>query len=131
VAWDSGLTSFPGNGKEVPQPSWSKANKVIVPLPATALFKADQAVLRPGSGHDLDEMVTLLTKTHPTATADIAGHTATVPGGSDAAALALWRARAQTVARYLQAHGVAASRLSTVGHGGEDPAASNTRLFLS
>lgn len=123
VQWNqSSLVAFPGAGK-VPKASW-KDKQVALPLPAEVLFQGDQAALRPGGRRALDKVVALLTQTHPRASATITGHAATV-GGSAATAMALSRARAETVADYLEAHGVAADRLKVISRGAEEPVASN------
>ena len=124
VVWDTALTAFPANGGEVAPASWTRTGTVIVPLPATLLFEADRAVLRPGARSSLDRLVAMFTRTYPTATAEVAGYAAAV--GPKAGTIALSRARAQAVAGYLTVHGVAAARLSVVGRGDQDPVAPNT-----
>jgi flagellar motor protein MotB len=124
VVWDTALTAFPAAGGEVVPASWTRTGSLIVPLPAV-LFEPDRAVFRPGVSSGLDRLVIMLTRTHPAATAEVAGYTAAV-GGPKAGAMVLSRARAQAVAGYLTAHGVAASRLTVVGRGDQDQVALNT-----
>jgi OOP family OmpA-OmpF porin len=102
-----------------------RTGRLLVPLSATLLFEPDQAVFRPGARRSLDRLVPMLVRAYPTATAEVAGYTAAV-GGPETVAMALSRARAQAVAGYLTTHGVAASRLSVVGHGDQDPVVTNT-----
>ncbi len=125
MVWDTALTAFPTSRGEVAPATWTTTGTLIVPLPATVLFEPDLAVFRPGAREGLDQLVVLLTRTYPTATAEVAGYTATVDGGTQAGATALSQARAQAVTGYLTAHGVAGSRLSAVGRGDHDPVATN------
>jgi outer membrane protein OmpA-like peptidoglycan-associated protein len=119
------LISFPGSGAEVVQAHWAKKRQVIVPLPAGVLFDGDSATLRPTARRDLDKTVATLTRTYPTATAEVAGYAASVSGGSADQALDLSWSRARAVGQYLQTHGVSPSRLKIVGRGLADPVASN------
>ncbi|MFF1657771.1 OmpA family protein [Streptomyces sp. NPDC058255] len=126
VEWSSDrLISFPGSGTEVAPADWVKKRQVIVPLRAGVLFDGDRATLRPTARRDLDKAVTILTRTYPTATVEVAGYAASVPGGSADKALALSWARARAVSQYLLTHGVSSSRLKTIGRGLQDPVASN------
>jgi outer membrane protein OmpA-like peptidoglycan-associated protein len=125
VVWDTALTAFPVSGGEVSPASWTRSGTLIVPLPATLLFEPDRAILRAGAGRSLERLVGMLIRTYPAASAEVAGYTAVVPGPA-AGALALSRARAQAVAAYLIARGVAPSRLSVMGYGDQDPVATNT-----
>ncbi|MGC0211959.1 OmpA family protein [Streptomyces levis] len=126
VEWSSDrLISFPGAGTEVAPAGWVKKRQVIVPLRAGVLFDGDSATLRPTARRDLDKVTGILTHTYPTATVEVAGYAATVPGGSADKALALSWARAQAVSQYFSSHGVSPSRLKTIGRGLQDPVASN------
>lgn len=126
VEWSSDrLISFPGAGTEVAPADWVKKRQVIVPLRAGVLFDGDSATLRPTAWRDLEKATGILTHTYPTATVEVAGYAATVPGGSADKALALSWARARAVSQYLQTHGVSPSRLKTIGRGLQDPVASN------
>lgn len=117
VLWDSTLI-FPASG-QVPAASWAvgEHREIIVPLPASVLFVPNLATLLPGASRPLGELCRDLTSTYPTATAEIDGYTAAAGSGDG---LALSQARAQVVASYLEACGVAASRLSTHGYGDYD-----------
>jgi outer membrane protein OmpA-like peptidoglycan-associated protein len=117
VLWDSTLI-FPASG-QVPAASWAVGSRreIIVPLPASVLFAPDLATLLPTAGRPLGELCRDLTSTYPTATAEIDGYTAAAGSGNG---LALSQARAHVVASYLEACGVAASRLSAHGYGDRD-----------
>jgi OmpA family len=107
LEWSSDrLISFPPAGTEVAPTGWVKKRQVIVPLRAGALLDGDSATLRPTPRRDLDKATGILTRTYPTATVEVAGYAATVPGGSADKALALSWARAQVVTQYFQSHGV-------------------------
>lgn len=114
VLWDSTLI-FPASG-QVPPATWATPGhrEIIIPLPASVLFKPDQAILLPGAGHALGELCRDLTSAYPTATAEIAGYTAAAGSGDG---MALSQARAQVVASHLEACGVSASRLAAHGYG--------------
>ncbi|MGH3153640.1 MAG: OmpA family protein, partial [Streptosporangiaceae bacterium] len=132
VLWDSTLI-FPASG-QVAAATWANPAhpELIIPLPASVLFKAAQAVLLAGAGAVLGEVCRDLTVTYPAATADIAGYTAAVGGGDG---LALSQARAGLVATYLKGCGVSASRLSAYGYGDRDQIpgglAANRRVVIT
>lgn len=92
-------------------------------LPSAALFELGQSTLNPTeSGPYLQRISTLLqTKTERPVVLE--GHTDNT--GSAATNQALSEARAQTVRNALQALGVPAQRLSTVGYSFKRPVASN------
>jgi outer membrane protein OmpA-like peptidoglycan-associated protein len=132
VLWDDTLI-FPASG-QVPQASWANPShrEIIIPLPASVLFKPEQAILLPGAGHVLSGLCRDLTFAYPTATAEIAGYTAAVGGGDG---VALSQARAQVVASHLETCGVSASRLSAHGYGDHDQVAgglaANRRVVIT
>lgn len=117
VLWDSTLI-FPASG-QVPAASWAVDGhrEIIVPLPASVLFAPNRATLLPSAGRPLGELCRALTSTYPAATAEIDGYTAAAGSGDG---MTLSQARAQVVASYLEACGVAASRLSAHGYGDYD-----------
>jgi outer membrane protein OmpA-like peptidoglycan-associated protein len=117
VLWDDTLI-FPASG-QVARANWASPGhrEIIIPLPASLLFQADQAILLPGAGQVLGSLCRDLVSTYPTATANIAGYTAAIGGGDG---MALSQARAQVVATYVEACGVSASRLSAHGYGDHD-----------
>lgn len=132
VLWDSTLI-FPATGR-VAAATWANAahREIIIPLPASVLFKSDEAVLLPGASTVLGEVCHDLTATYPNATADIAGYTAATGGGDG---LALSRARARLAASYLEGCGVSASRLSAHGYGDREQIpgglAANRRVVIT
>jgi outer membrane protein OmpA-like peptidoglycan-associated protein len=85
-------------------------------------FDFDKADIRPDAAVILDEAASLLNSS-PSGSVQVAGHTDSV--GADAYNQSLSERRAASVRDYLVAHGVAASRLSTVGYGESKPIASN------
>jgi outer membrane protein OmpA-like peptidoglycan-associated protein len=132
VLWDSTLI-FPASGR-IAAATWANPahRQIIIPLPASVLFKPELAVLLPGAGAVLGEVCHDLTATYPAATADIAGYTAAIGGGDG---LALSQARAGLVASYLGGCGVSASRLSAHGYGDRDQIpgglAANRRVVIT
>ncbi|NIF69773.1 OmpA family protein [Burkholderia sp. Ap-962] len=91
-------------------------------LSGDALFATGQATLTPKARASLD---TLLSghAGRRYAEVTVTGYTDSV--GRDAYNLTLSRRRADTVAAYLQAHGLQADKLSVAGRGKADPIASN------
>lgn len=93
-----------------------------VNIPASAGFASSSASLQPALLPVLDSVARALVQ-HPEVRAKIIGNTDNT--GSAAFNQKLSVERAQSVATYLQQHGVAAGDLSTEGRGFEDPVASN------
>ena len=85
-------------------------------------FELDKAVLMQSSYPRLNEIVKIL-KAHSDIKVEIQGHTDST--ASDAYNLDLSRRRAQTVMKYLQSKGVAASRMTAKGYGESRPIDSN------
>ena len=88
-------------------------------------YDFDKATLRDSSKVALDQLVNIL-KDNPNVTIELAAHTDYV--GSAAYNKGLSQCRAESVIRYLIAHGVAADRLTPVGYGKERPRKVNRRL---
>jgi OOP family OmpA-OmpF porin len=86
-------------------------------------FEIDKDVLIPSSYPTLDEIVMIL-KAHSEIEVEIQGHTDST--ASEAHNLDLSRRRAQTVMKYLQNKGVAASRMTAKGYGESRPIDTNT-----
>ncbi len=88
---------------------------------SSVLFGLGQYRLRAAAVPQLRRLLHLLVAEYPHATADINGYTDSLPapGGN----LLLSQRRAQTVADWLTAHGVAAGRLQAFGYGDTDPVA--------
>jgi outer membrane protein OmpA-like peptidoglycan-associated protein len=132
ILWDNTLI-FPASG-QVPRASWASPGdrEIIIPLPASVLFKPEQAILLPGATRVFGDLCRDLTSAYPTATAEIAGYTAAVGGGDG---MALSQARAQVVATYLEECGISASRLSAHGYGDREQIpgglAANRRVVIT
>jgi outer membrane protein OmpA-like peptidoglycan-associated protein len=85
-------------------------------------FDFNKAKIRPGDAAILDEAVEIL-KAHPGVTINVDGYCDAI--GSEAYNLKLSQRRADAVAKYLEDHGIDASRLVTHGYGKTDFVASN------
>ncbi|EKD39964.1 MAG: hypothetical protein ACD_75C00225G0003 [uncultured bacterium] len=86
-------------------------------------FEIDKAVLMASSYPKLEEIVKIL-KTHPDIKkVEIQGHTDST--ASEAHNMDLSRRRAQTVMKYLQSKGIAASRMTAKGYGESRPIDTN------
>ena len=102
---------------EAPPPSGTQ----IVELRGTH-FEFDRAKITPEGESILDQAVAVMNK-HQAISVRIEGNTDSV--GSDAYNMKLGQRRADSVEKYLVAHGISASRLSTVSFGETKPVASN------
>jgi peptidoglycan-associated lipoprotein len=87
-------------------------------------FEFDRYTLRPDALRLLDQAVTAM-QADPNLRLTIEGHTCNI--GTAEYNLALGERRAQAVRAYLTAHGIAATRLSTVSYGEERPKYDNSR----
>ncbi|MGR9090002.1 MAG: OmpA family protein [Gammaproteobacteria bacterium] len=85
-------------------------------------FEFDKAVLTSQAMPVLDDAAATIAK-HSTIRVEIIGHTDSV--GSDAYNQGLSERRASAVVTYLESKGVSGSRLSAIGRGESQPAASN------
>lgn len=85
-------------------------------------FETGKATIQRSSLPVLDEAVRVLSA-YPSVRIEIAGHTDDV--GEPERNLELSRARANSVASYLEGMGIAAERMTTVGHGHTQPIAGN------
>lgn len=94
-------------------------------LIANIFYDFDKATLRDSSKVALGQLVNILND-NPNVTIELAAHTDYV--GSAAYNKGLSQRRAESVIRYLIAHGVAADRLTPVGYGKERPRKVNRRL---
>jgi outer membrane protein OmpA-like peptidoglycan-associated protein len=99
-----------------------ETSRGIVLTLGDVLFDTGGAVLKPGAQLLLDKLAVYLQQ-NPDARAIIEGHTDNV--GSDAMNQSLSERRAASVAAALQARGVSAARLETVGLGEAYPVATN------
>jgi OOP family OmpA-OmpF porin len=85
-------------------------------------FKVDKADLLPRSYRILNRVVQVLNN-KPGISVEIQGHTDST--ASNAYNMDLSQRRAQTVMKYLESKGIAASRMTAVGYGEEKPIATN------
>ena len=88
-------------------------------------YDFDKATLRDSSKLALDRLVSILND-NPNVTIELAAHTDYL--GSATYNKSLSQRRAESVIRYLIAHGIAADRLTPVGYGKERPRKVNRRL---
>ena len=86
-------------------------------------FDTGSATLRPESGGYLAQVVEMMEQ-HPDLRLEVQGHTDA--DGSDATNQSLSERRAAAVAAYLAGQGIDRGRMTTVGFGESQPAASNT-----
>jgi len=126
------VSSCPEGWQAVPATS-TRASVPAAPAPASAggkitfglgdvLFASGKAELRPEADTTLGSLLETLAK-YPDRRILVEGHTDNV--GADAANLALSQQRAESVKRYLAAHGIAESRIQAVGKGKAGPVESN------
>ncbi len=85
-------------------------------------FERGKADLLPDSYEELDRVVKLM-KQNPEIKIEVSGHTNNI--GDMVKLMDLSRRRAEAVKQYLVHHGIAASRIKTVGYGPKKPIASN------
>jgi outer membrane protein OmpA-like peptidoglycan-associated protein len=85
-------------------------------------FDFDKSNIRPDARPILDEAIKVL-KSEPQIKITVDGYTDSI--GTEAYNLKLSDRRASSVARYLEAGGIAANRLDPIGHGESDPVATN------
>ncbi len=107
--------------KPAPPPPPPPAGTKISELPG-ANFDFNKATLKPEGKAKLDEAVALMNK-HPDMHVSADGYTDSI--GSDAYNMKLSQRRAEAVVSYLTSKGIAASRLTAVGHGKANPVADN------
>lgn len=93
-----------------------------VVLPTSTLFAFDSAQLTVADNDALNDVIERL-KAEPTEKARISGYTDST--GSEAYNMKLSQRRANAVAAYLEANGIACDRITTQGFGESDPVASN------
>jgi outer membrane protein OmpA-like peptidoglycan-associated protein len=95
---------------------------ITLNMPGNITFKTDSADLN-ASFYNVLNSVSLVLKEYNKTILEVAGHTDNT--GSDQYNQALSERRAQSVAQYLESHGVNAQRVMTVGAGETHPIASN------
>jgi outer membrane protein OmpA-like peptidoglycan-associated protein len=96
---------------------------ITLNMPGNITFKTDSADLN-ASFYNVLNSVSLVLKEYDKTILEVAGHTDNT--GSDQYNQALSERRAQSVAQYLESHGVNSQRVATVGAGEGHPIASNT-----
>ena len=106
---------------QFPLPSLS-----IPVLVRNVFYEFDKADITPASSEALDRLTRLLND-NPHITIELAAHTDT--RGSEAYNLALSQRRAESVVRYLTAHGIAPDRLTPKGYGEAQPKVVNRKLL--
>lgn len=99
---------------------------VTAPESRTVYFDLDCTVIRADAVPVLEEVLALL-RTHPTATADVDGHTCIL--GGHAYNVVLSQRRAEAVAAWLAARGIDRGRLAVHGYGPDRPALANLNIF--
>ena len=99
-----------------------EAEKMIDMHAKTIYFNTAKSTFKPGVTEKLDAIVAIM-KEHPRANFMIEGHTDSQ--GGNVYNQGLSQRRANAVLRYLESHGIAASRLSHAGFGEEYPVATN------
>jgi outer membrane protein OmpA-like peptidoglycan-associated protein len=95
---------------------------ITLNMPGNITFKTDSADVN-GNFYDVLNSVSLVLKEYDKTILEVAGHTDNT--GSDQYNQALSQRRANSVAQYLESHGVNAQRVMTVGAGETHPIASN------
>lgn len=98
------------------------ATEVTIRLPGAILFDFDSAAIRPDAARTLAEVAEVI-QAYPDRPVRLEGHTDAI--ASEAYNMELSQRRAAAVADWLQAHGVAANRLSVIGKGETEPVADN------
>lgn len=95
---------------------------ITLNMPGNITFRTDSADLQPGF-YDVLNSVALVLKEYDKTILEVAGHTDST--GSAQYNQALSERRANSVAQYLESHGVSSQRVMTVGAGETHPIASN------
>lgn len=97
--------------------------RMVLPLPAEAMFNRRETTLAPGRGDTLLDAVAQLMKKYPTYPVQVIGYTDN--RGKTGELLALSLARAQSVYNGLVSRGVDARRMVVSGQGGAEPPSDN------
>jgi len=108
--------------QKIPTPEPPKVDTVIVM--DNIYFAFNKSDILPESHAAIDEQIVALMNKYPTMAIEIGGHTDSQ--GSDEYNMALSKARAESVKKYLVSKGIDASRLEAVGYGETKPIAPNT-----
>jgi outer membrane protein OmpA-like peptidoglycan-associated protein len=125
----TGLTAFPSAVLDAPAPLRpvtlnirQNGTELEATAPSSLLFSFDSSTLSPGATPSLDQLLSLV-RAHTETNFTVAGYTDSI--GTPAYNQQLSVRRAQTVADWLESHGVPLSRLNVVGNGASDPIASD------
>jgi len=102
-----------------------KGDRVYLLFSSDSGFMTGKADIMPQLARQLDQLATVLASTEDVIS--VIGHTDASVGtkGGEASNLALSRARAMAVGRYLQEHGAGNGRISIIGRGAADPIGDN------
>jgi outer membrane protein OmpA-like peptidoglycan-associated protein len=128
VVSQTAVTTF-GFTNSVPETPWWQRNATPLPmhtyvLSGDVLFDSGSVTLSPAAASQLQGVLTTAL-TNPTWTITVSGYTDNVPfPGVGNLALSIFRA--STVGAWLEARGVAASRITVVGYGPADPVDDNS-----
>jgi outer membrane protein OmpA-like peptidoglycan-associated protein len=98
-------------------------DNLLLRMPSGITFAYDKADVQPQFQPTLDQVASILAE-YPKTYIDVYGHTDS--DGSDAYNQSLSERRAQSVAAYLNTHGVQSARMATRGYGETQPIATNT-----
>jgi outer membrane protein OmpA-like peptidoglycan-associated protein len=107
-----------GSGMEVER----DGDNLLLRMPSGITFAYDKSDVMPQFQPTLNEVASILAE-YPKTYIDVYGHTDS--DGSDDYNQALSERRAQSVASYLNSHGVQSARIATRGYGETQPIASN------
>lgn len=99
-----------------------RGNRIILNMPGNITFETDSAALK-SNFYDVLNSVALVLKEYDQTMIKIAGYTDS--RGSESYNMKLSRERAQSVADYLATRGIKRVRMRTVGHGENNPIATN------
>ena len=99
-----------------------EGNELLLTMPAGITFPINRYDIQPQFQSTLDQVASTLAA-YPSTFIDVYGHTD--PSGGDAINVPLSRNRAQSVANYLAARGVAPARIATQGFGSSQPLGGN------
>jgi outer membrane protein OmpA-like peptidoglycan-associated protein len=130
----AGTVGTPGMGEGTPSETLdlrgspitkgvSKKGETTFEIGSDVLFDSGRSTLKPESKKALDKLVAVLKAQYKTGNYRIEGHTDNIPfkKGSAMTNEKLGQNRAQSVVAYLEAHGVAASKLSAVSMADKEP----------
>lgn len=112
------MTQLQSSSSQVTQ----QGNDTVITVAGGFLFPSNKATLRNESADTLDKIAFVL-KQRPDTEILVEGHTDS--SGADDRNQELSEERAQSVASYLEAHGVPRDKITTKGLGASDPVASN------